>query len=293
MYDLGAPVVLGPLCGGLDLPPAFQYLESKFVRATIRSIRNLSKVINRLIPGKLRAEAIIVANQRTARVLPAPVRAKVYEVVESGVDLSRWKPKDYSKIREGEPVRFVFCGRLVDLKGAEFAIRAFARAAPSMNARLDLVGDGMLKESLVALTASLGLGERVTFHGWLPNERTVEFIRESDVYVMPSLRECGGLALLEAMSMGLPAIASDWLAPGEYLNRNCAILVKPSTREGFIAGIADAMQKLASSRETREAMGREARRRVHEGLFAWDPKIDRVLEILDEVVRERAQGGSR
>jgi glycosyltransferase involved in cell wall biosynthesis len=289
MYGMGIPVVIGPMCGGLDLPPAFAWMDSKLTRASISAARLLARVVHRLVPGKLLADALIVGNQRTARALPPGCRGKIYVVVESGVEISRWTPKTHSSRPPGQPVRFVFCGRLVDWKGAQFLIEAFAALARTTDARLDVIGDGDLFGELKARISELGLEGRVTLLGRLPLKDCMDLIATADVYVMPSLRECGGLALLEAMAIGLPIIAANWAGPAEYLNSSCAILVDPSSREEFEAGLTEAMFRLAGSVELRQDLGAGARRSVSSGYFDWDSKTDRVLEILHTTL-DRCRG---
>lgn len=288
MFGLGVPVVIGPMCGGLELPPAFRHMDGAFVNLTIHAARALAALIHRFIPGKLQAAALLVGNQRTAKALPRGTRGKIYEVVESGADLARWAPKTYPVQSDGGPVRFVFCGRLVDWKGAQYLVKAFAALARERSdVHLDLIGDGELYESIQKQIVDENMGHAITMHGRIPLERCIELMRNGDVYVMPSLRECGGLALLEAMALGLPIVACNWMGPAEYLDASSAILVDPVSEQGFIDGFTDAMRRLADSPELRRSLGEGAQRRVHAGYYGWDRKVDRVLEILRQVLRDQ------
>lgn len=284
MYNMGVPVVIGPMCGGLNLPPAFRYMDSPFTRLSISLGRIASWFGHRLIPGKLQAEALLVGNQRTAKVLPQGYQGKVYEVVESGVDLPRWEPKQYLPPEPNQPVRFVFCGRLVDWKGAQFLVEAFKAVAEQTNSVLEIIGDGELAEEIAARVQELGIQDQVNLRGRLPLAECMKLITDSDVYVMPSLRECGGLALLESMAIGLPIIAANWAGPAEYLNDSCGILVEPSSPSGFVQGLSEAMIRLAKSPELRQQLGKGAQQRVRTNYFDWDSKTNRVLEVLKETL---------
>jgi glycosyltransferase involved in cell wall biosynthesis len=284
MFGVGAPVVIGPMCGGLELPPAFRAMDGSLVTWSIRTARFLADVLHRAIPGKLQAAGLIVGNQRTAAALPHGVRGKVYEVVESGVDLDRWDAKPYPVAPDSGPVRFVFCGRLVDWKGAHYLVKAFVPLARRGGATLDLIGDGPLFEQIRDQIASEGVGHAVTLHGRIPLTKCIEMMTASDVYVMPSLRECGGLALLEAMAIGLPIVATNWMGPAEYLDASCSILVDPSSEQALVDGFTDAMSKLADSRDLRQSLGQGARKRVFSGYFGWHSKVTRVIEILKDVL---------
>lgn len=285
MFGLNVPVVIGPMCGGLELPPAFKHLDGALVGWSISWSRWLADRAHRFFPGKLQAAALLVGNARTARALPPGVRGKVYEIVESGADLERWPPKEYPVRRQDGIVRFVFCGRLVDWKGAQYLVKAFAPLARRGGVRLDLIGDGELFESVRRQVLDEGISDSVTLHGRVPLDRFISIMREGDVYVMPSLRECGGLALLEAMAIGLPIVATNWMGPAEYLDESSGILVDPHSEQGMIDGFTRAMERLAGSAELRRSLGEGARRRVFAGLFGWQPKVKRVIEVLNEVLQ--------
>jgi len=283
MFGLGAPVVMGPLCGGMDYPPAFRHLESWVARGVERVGRKASHLLNRLVPGRLLAERLIVANPATRLALPRGTRGKILEVVESGVDLDLWKPMGKSRPSDGT-VRFVFSGRLIRLKGVDLLLEAFQRAKRQADrAVLEILGDGPLRVGLEAMSRKLGLADSIVFQGWLSRPESAERLRAADVFVLPSLRECGGTVILEAMAMGLPVITTHWGGPAMYVDDSSGIRVEPGSRESFVAGLAEAMVLLAGSSEMRREMGRAAQERVRTNCFDWDSKVDRLIEIYREV----------
>lgn len=284
MYDLKIPVVIGPMCGGLELPPAFQYMDSSFTRASIRLGRVLSEVLHNAIPGKVQADALVVANDLTAKALPRGCVGKHYEVIESGVDLSLWQARSPLALDSDRPVRFVFAGRFVDWKGVEFLIEAFAQALPQINAVLELVGDGELRQALEAQVERLGIQSSVIFHGWMNRAAIQSWLAGCDVFVMPSLRECGGTAILEAMAIGLPIIATNWAGPGNYVDASCGILVDPTSKDEFVDGLAQAMVQLAHAPEQRQRMGAAGVEQVRQRYLDWESKVDRLVEIFEETI---------
>ena len=70
LYNLGVPVVIGPMNGGMAYPPGFTHSQGNATAAFVRIGRLFSGVLNRLMPGKLRAAALLVANERTGKALP-------------------------------------------------------------------------------------------------------------------------------------------------------------------------------------------------------------------------------
>jgi glycosyltransferase involved in cell wall biosynthesis len=297
MYDMGVPVVIGPMCGGLEFPPAFRYMDSRFSRLFVQLGRAVSNGLNWLIPGKVNAEALIVANPRTAAALPVGCKGKIYEVIESGVDLDLWfptVPKDdctpgNADRPEERPTRFIFSGRFVDWKGIQFLIEAFQQVAQECDAVLELVGDGELRPSLEAYVQDAGIAHAVKFHGWKSRAETAALVRECDVFVMPSLRECGGTAILEAMAMGLPIVATDWAGPAIYVSPECGFKVPAESPKSFTKGLQLAMLSLARSPELRQQMGMAAQYRVKTQYFDWHSKVDRVIEILEETLEDDSE----
>src|SRR5205085_8494166 len=137
------PVVIGPMCGGMDYPPGFRYLQGTFERGLESSARAAAQVLNRGFDGKLRAAALIVANERTRMALPRGTRGRIYTMPESGVELAAYPAIDYSTRADDGIVRFLFLGRLVDWKAVDPLVEGFAGVVRRMaGARLEVLGDG-------------------------------------------------------------------------------------------------------------------------------------------------------
>ena len=155
---LGVPVVMGPLNGGMDFPPAFRGYDGAALRFVYGLGRRLSGLGHLVADGKLRADALLVANPRTAQALPKGVRGEVIELVENGVDPSLWGVGgDRPEASTTGPARFVFLGRLVDWKAVDLLLEAFSRVVAEAPALLEIVGDGAMRASLEDQARRLGL----------------------------------------------------------------------------------------------------------------------------------------
>jgi len=293
LHGMGAPVIIGPMNGGMSYPPAFRQRESRWINAAVTMGRMCSNLANRLLPGKLKASVLLVANERSRRALPKGVKGQVLELVENGVDLSLWLPSENERslapgsaggrggaMEKGKPNEFVFVGRLVGWKGVDLLLRAFQRL--SGPAVLHIIGDGDQRAALEKLAEELGVKERegggVKFHGWMSQTACAVQLAKSDVFVLSSLYECGGAVVLEAMAVGLPVIATNWGGPADYIDASCGILVDPTDKESFIAGLAAAMQKLAADPDLRRKMATAGRSKI-EREYDWERKMDRILDI--------------
>ena len=283
MFGLGVPVVIGPMNTSVKFPLAFRSRQNPIIDLLIAIGYQCVDFFNRLFPGKIKAETVLVANDRTKQALPAGVQGQIIELVENGVDFSVWRSESTVSKEPNPQVHFVFLGRLVDWKGVDLLLEAFAPVVAQTNAVLEIIGDGKMREELEAQTARLAIDDSVIFSGWLSQEQCAIKLQQADAMVMPSLREPGGAVVLEAMAVGLPVIATNWGGPADYMDSTCGILVEPASKEGFVQGLADAMLKLAHSPELRQSMSCAGRERVRQH-FDWERKVDRILEIYQQTI---------
>jgi glycosyltransferase involved in cell wall biosynthesis len=283
LHRLGAPLIIGPMNGGMRFPPDYVNYDSRLVRAFNRTAARAAPLVHHLLRGKRDADLLLVANARTQAALPSNY-GKVKTLVENGVDLHLWQPKTYPDTPASpEPTRFLFAARLVDWKGVDILIDATARAAAKVPLRLEIVGEGKLRHALEARVADLRLSETITFTGWLSQGDLARHMSAADVFVLPSLRECGGAVILEAMASALPTIALNWGGPADYLDNQTGILLDPAARAELVVNLSQAMIDLAQDPHRRKTMGLAARAKV-ESEFTWAQKIDQMIEIYRDLL---------
>ncbi|MEK7264625.1 MAG: glycosyltransferase family 4 protein [Pseudomonadota bacterium] len=281
LANMPAPVVIGPMNGGMSFPPAFEKAYAQGSTGAVGAARALSGVFNRLIPGKLSAARILVANERTLSALPSVIdRSRVVLLQENGVDLKIWEGAASQKPQA--PV-FVFVGRLVWLKGVDLLFEAF-RKAPS-NARLLIIGDGPERARLEALAADPAFGGRIEFLGFKPQTEIRDILAGATALLLPSLHECGGAVILEAFACRTTAIATDWGGPKEYVTPETGILVPPEGREAFISGLAAAMTKLSKDKALAARLGEAAHAHVIAN-FSWRAKALQMIDIYKSALKE-------
>jgi glycosyltransferase involved in cell wall biosynthesis len=281
--DLGAPVVIGPLNGGMNYPPAFTSEESSATHIIVAVARGLSGLVNRLLPGKLRAATILVANHRTRDALPPGVRGKILELVENAVDLETWMPAPAAPTSPPKFNQFLFLGRLVDWKRLDIVLHAMVKVP---QATLLVVGDGAMRSAWEQLSRELQIADRVHFLGWQPQVDCARYLAQSRALVLPSIYECGGAVVLEAMASARPVIATRWGGPADYLDQSCGFLVEPAGQPEMIEQFASAMEMLLADPAMALRMGAAGQRRVQDH-FNWQRKIDAIQKIYKEA-RERS-----
>ena len=137
-------------------------------------------------------------------------------VIAPGVDLDVFRPRERSAARERlgvtEPSMVLYVGRLEPLKGLDILVRAVGDLAMADTTRLVVVGGDSDSDQLVgelgALARSVGVAERVTFAGAVPQRDLPWYYSAADVLVLPSHYESFGMVALEAMACGTPVVVS-------------------------------------------------------------------------------------
>lgn len=148
---------------------------------------------------------------------------------------------------------------------------------------MEIVGEGEYRNDLELLAAELKISDRVRFSGWLTQLQCAQRMAESDIFILPSLYECGGAVILEAMAMKLPVIATKWGGPTDYLDDNCGILIEPDSQEIFVKKIAQSIVKLSKSYELRHLMGEKGHQKVINE-FDWRKKVERMSQIYQNLI---------
>lgn len=152
-------------------------------------------------------------------------------VVYNGVDLARF---DDSKLRplalKNDPYLFAW-GRLEQIKGYDLLIRAFARCAKSHDLKLLIAGEGSERGNLQQLIDELGLKDRIALIGKLTPDEVVQYAQNSQINVIPSIRESFGIVALEAIAAKRPVIATKVGGLPEILPEKYGLMVSVDVDE--------------------------------------------------------------
>jgi glycosyltransferase involved in cell wall biosynthesis len=149
------------------------------------------------------------------------------------------------------PVQFLFMGRIGKRKGVYDIIESM-RQVRSDNVQVHLYGDGEL-DQLQKLVQEQGLEHCVKVCGWIDGSTKDATFRSADVLLLPSYNEGLPISVLEAMAYGLPVLATDVGGiPEAVIEGQNGFLISP----GQCDVLADRIERLASSLELRQKMGR-------------------------------------
>lgn len=213
---------------------------------------------------------------------------EAFQVVPLGLDLARFDdlPADAGttfRDRLGvgpDEVLVSFVGRLVAIKRVDRLLRAFAGLGDlGPRVHLAIVGDGELRGELERLVAELGLGETVSFVGFLTDVTGVA--AAADIAVLSSDNEGTPVSLIEAAAAGVPAVATAVGGVPDVVTPQTGILAPPGDEAALAAGIA----RLVHDPALRAQMGERARAHVRRR-FAVERLLDDIDVLYQELVGE-------
>ena len=281
---LPVPFIWGPIGGGQRYPKGFQREFPLSVRLGELGRVSAQGIGRHLIRARRRcanrARAILVCNAETKDLFPPRLHGKIEFFPVTGVSQEDLGPPVRPRRPDGV-LRVLTTGRLVPFKRFDFAIRAFGRFLsenPGTESLFEIVGEGPEGPRLERLVKDLALGDRVRFIGWLSRNDVLAKMQECDIFLFPSLREGGGIVLIEAMACGKPVICLDTAGPGFHIQDGWGIKVEPRSPEYVIAGLARALGRLAGDAGLRERLGAAARMRMEE-YYVWDRLGERLRDI--------------
>lgn len=234
------------------------------------------------------AAMVVVGSHQRRWLLAHGVPADRVHLIPCGVPVQEYTPAN----RNPQPgPRFLCVSRLIDFKGVDVSIRAFAAIARKYpQAELVIIGGGPDRASLEELARRSGAGQRIRFLGDLPSNEALAWFRASDVFLQHSVNgdngwvEGFGVSIAEAASSGLPVIVTDCGGiPDQVVDGHTGLIV----RQRDVNAMSGAMLRLADDVALRSRMGRAGRQRAVD-CFDVRRQIDRLEDVLLSVIQENA-----
>ncbi|MCX6848472.1 MAG: glycosyltransferase family 4 protein [Verrucomicrobia bacterium] len=288
LKKIGVPFVLGPLNGGVPWPQGFDDL-----RQQERDGAGRLRAFYRFSPGlkqtRESSHAILTASRTTLQEIPAHLRSRCVFMPENAVDLEKFPltPKVPAVTDPSKPLRISFVGRLVALKGVDMLIAAAAPLIRSGALHLDIIGDGPERERLQAMAQSENITAGVCMDGWIPHAQLGARLRESDLFVFPSIREFGGGVVLEAMALGIPSVVLDHGGPPELVPPGTGYVLPMNTREDIVTRLRQLLTELGEDPAQLHSAGELAQAHVRK-YYSWEAKAVQIHEVYRWVLGQRA-----
>lgn len=236
---------------------AFLFAEIPRLPSELRLLPHLRRVTYRWAPA-IAAVSSDVA-ESTRRDLGNPCAGKTFVVLPNPVDGEEIRLLAGSRDDRDDRIEMCVIGELIPRKRVDFVIEAVARAQARLPTRwtLRVLGEGPCRSALEKLIRERGLDDRVSLAGHVDNPYPM--IARADVFVHAAKWEGFGVAIIEALALGVPTIALGGVGgPREILAEGGGILVPPDD----IGALSDAIADLATDVTKRAELSKEALNRA-------------------------------
>jgi glycosyltransferase involved in cell wall biosynthesis len=266
------PLVFTPHYGGYDV----YTLGTSILRIFAKRLYNFS--IGKYIFSK--ADAIIIVGKFEREILKQKFNVDEAKIryIPNGVNTARFK----GLTKNDHSVKTIlYVGRVEKYKGVHFLVEAFSKVKDTFpNSQLLIVGSGPYKEKLMYLTRSFRLQKSVKFLENISQDHLTKLYLSSNVFVTLPQFEGQPIALVEAMSYGLPVIATKVGAIPELIHH---------ARTGFLLSFPPDMKTLVEliklcleKPEYSAKVGLEARN-VILSRFSWDRTVQNLIELYEQL----------
>ena len=274
LHRSGLPLIRGPLNCGLHSPPGFPE-QLKDESPWLIRLRELPRLLDALFGSTRKAKLILAATAATRQSVPRRHRHKLEAMLENGIDPDRFPPREWPAApTPQQPLKLLFVGRMIRLKGVDLLLRAMARLDPNRQpCELVLVGDGPTRAEFERLSDELGLSDQVRFTGALDQAGVARAMADCHLFCLPSVRESGGAVLLEAMASARAVIAIDHGGPAELIDPEVGVAIRPVNPEQVVVDLARALASVFDDPQVWWQRGQVGRRRV-EDHWSWERKIE-------------------
>ena len=271
LAGLGVPWVFGPIGGGEVFPKEFLGILSPTARV-FEHVRALSGWVasrSQRIRCELADASVVLPNNHETRdaILRMEVSSeRVMLLSQSFLNEEKLRAFQSSGKQppRGGPVRIFAGGNLEGRKGVAIALQAFAQLQKrGIPFRFVYGGQGPEYASLQALAKTLQLGEDcVSLGNIFTFDEYRHQLKESHVYLLPSLREGAPLTMLEAMQAGCVPVVAKCGGAAMTVTDECGFALAPTNPEDLAQGIADVLEQLWRTQDLLQKLSHAAVERV-------------------------------
>lgn len=160
------------------------------------------------------------------------------KIIYNGVDTKKFYPPK----KPPRNYQIICTSRFGNRKGVEYLIKAMPLVLTKIpQAKLQIVGEGVLKPQLIKLAKKLRLAGSVEFLGLINHDHLPVIYRRAKLFALPSLSESQSNSLLEALASGLPVVATNIGGNPEIVNKNNGILVPPENSQALAKTIIEVL----------------------------------------------------
>lgn len=280
---LGVPLVFGPVGGGQTADRRLRrYYHGSWAAERLRTL--VTTRLIRLDPfavSTMRQAAVAVAdNEETAELMTRLGARRVHRQTQCGVQAEAVHAPDPAR-RSLPELTLLWVGRVMPRKGLPLAIEAMRRVPADVPVKLRIVGYGPLEDQVPGWISAAGVGDRVEFVGRVSYEEMPRTYRDADALLFTSIRDSGGIQLVEAMGQGLPCIVLRQHGARLLVDERAGIQVPVGDADTTAKALAQAITDLASDRDRWWTLAQGAHARA--GELTWDALVEQLEPVLESV----------
>lgn len=288
LFKLGKPYIIGPLGGFVQsnwrllLEMGGRNLAFYGARNILNSLQKRFGIAAKYLPRY--ADTIIVSDSTDAADVKKYWKRESQQMREVGtfptgkeVILSRRSPE--------EPLRICWVGLLVPGKALEILLHAILQCKNPIE--VTVLGGGVMEKKWKKLANDWGVEKQVHFKNQVHHDDVLKYMANSHALCITSIHEGGtGTVVLEALQNGLPLISMDHCAFRTVINERIGIKIPIKNKQQIYSDYAKAMDFMYENEDIRYQMAQECVKESQ--LYAWDNKIKQLLDIYEQVLKEKS-----
>ena len=275
------PFVWGPVGGMEMMPLAYLAGEPAMQRFKVylkNSLNNFQRHYQpRLLKVLDRADAIVAATKGVYDFISGYHKKKVTLINETGCYVE--SIRDVDTVSNKKTFDILWVGKFDFRKQLGLALRIIATLPDKQNVKLHIVGNGTdtEKAKYKRLATELGINDTVVWHGSIPHEQVLQFMRRCDLFLFTSIMEGTPHVVLEAIQNSLPIVCFDACGQAGAVNDRVGGKIPLTNPQQSINDFASAIMQLYDDRERLRTMRLNCQERQAE--LAWEKKAQQMVEI--------------
>lgn len=242
----------------------------------IRCRRNLHKVFNK-------ADLIITVSAKLKNLLSNKVLSNKVRVINNGFESEQMVSQNNKISNLKGEIILLTVGSLIKTKGIDISIKAVSKLVVKYpEIKYYIIGEGEQKDELLNLVERLNLKKHVYFLGRLHHNEVIQYMINSDIFVLPSWQEGFGVVYIEAMSCGIPVIGVKGEGIEDVIEHNYnGFLVEPKN----INDIINTVEFILSNPDKSSAIAKNGEITVKNN-FTWKANAIKTISLYKKLTEE-------
>lgn len=293
LWKLTIPFIFGPVGGGATTPKAFMSVLGP-TGQFFELLRDLASAASSNFGGLSDccrySAAVIAADSPTLRFLEqygAKEAKLLCQVFFSQKQSAEFRPRPEFALRVDASLKIFAGGNLEARKGTRMALEALAKIKEDVPFRYTYAVGGPELQAMVQMAQTLQISDHVEFHDGFKGTEYVQRLQESDIFLLPSVRETAGITMMEAMMAGCYPIVLSGTGAGDIVEQAGGTAIRAATPAEAVGKIAEILKWCYRNREEMRRQAHVAGENVRK-LYSEKAYQTAISKLFNEVVAKRS-----